>query len=193
MDFKFKQEIIHEAQKLLIDNPRDIGHDITHIYRVVLLAKEISGHVDEDFDEDILEIVCWWHDVQLPNIKLKDDRMASFVAKHVSQYFDGEKKEIVFDSIKNHEWSMKPNFVEGKILFDADKLEVPSMLRIKPVIEAVKQGYFPKKRVKEVVTMILYEWLPQYDEKLHFDYSKKLFEKRKGPYIKVAKEYLSIL
>lgn len=177
MNKRLKFELIKEAQRLLVNNPQDYAHDITHHSRVWLLAKEIVSNINEKVDLDILELICWWHDVD-SNTGSKDKKIVENTAEYVSSKIDGKEKEIVSDSILFHEFGKKPRYIEGKILQDADKLEILSEERLRILKEAVDLNLYDKSKFKDIIKDVIEIWLPVMPERYNFDYSRKLHFKR---------------
>lgn len=173
MDKKLKIELIKKAQHYLVTAPQDYLHDITHHYRTVLLAKEISANISQELDLDLLEILCWWHDVRIPDLVYGEFRVAKVVGEYLSKLVPEEYKSNVLDSIENHEFGSNPSFIEGKILQDADKLETLSVERITLGIDAVEAGFFDKEKVLGRFNEFIQTWVPKMPERYNFEYSKK--------------------
>ena len=168
------------AQRMFLLPPR--LEDVT-----VLLAKKISQRIKTRHDWNIVEIICWWHDVQIPNTQSTNKtnkRVAEITAKYLSRKFTDDVPNIIFDSIKNHEWGSHPKFVEGKILQDADKLELLSPERFRIALDAVYAGLESKDKFNKEVNMIKNEWLPLMLERYNFDFSRRLHNKKLPVFLK---------
>lgn len=175
-DLLFK--LIKEAQTNLVNNPQNYAHDITHHYRTWLTAKEIIPEVKGSFNLDLVELICWWHDVQIPNVDYEDKRIAHVIAEYLSDKVEEENKDIVLDSIKNHEFGSTPKYTEGKILQDADKLELLSDERFRIAIDAIKAGLMSKDYFYGKTVEIYDTWLPKMPDMYNFDVSRKIHEAR---------------
>lgn len=194
MDKKLKTDFIRQAQTHLINNPQDYLHEITHHYRTFLLARGILNNIPESSDNDLVEILCWWHDVKVPDLEYGNKRVAKIVSEYLAELLPNEYRDNVLDSIENHEFGSKPNFVEGKVLQDADKLEILSPERIRIGIDAVESGLLDKNYVLSKFNNVIENWIPKMPERYNFEYSKKkhfeLLEKVK-PDFENLKNYLS--
>ena len=185
MNKKLKITLIKEAQRNLIENPQDSFHDITHHYRTVLLAKKIVENVGVNCDLDLLEIFCWWHDVKVPGLNYEDKRVAEVVGEYLATKLPDKYKGNASDSIKNHEFGLQPKFTEGKILQDADKLEILSPERISMAIEAFEAEIENKEKNLGKYFQVVEDWLPKMPDKYNFEYSRqKHFEM-----LEIAKPY----
>jgi len=194
MNFKTKRKLIQEAQYYLISNPQDLLHDITHHYRTWLLAQQIGPTVNQDFNWDLLEIICWWHDVSVPDIIIpKGERIVNVTAKYLKEKIAKQYKEIIFDSINSHEYGSIPSYPEGKILQDADKLELLSKERVRLGIEAVKAGLFPKEKALQTYKTLTEKWIPNLANTLHFAKSRQLYKELKKESAEIYKEFRNIV
>lgn len=171
-------QLIKESQLLLINNPQDYAHDITHHYRTWLNALKITKNIEENYDIDVLELICWWHDVQIKAENKSEKRICEITAKYLSSKFEGKNVEIILDSIKNHEFGSKPTYIEGKILQDADKLELLSPERFRIAIKAIKAGLLSKEYFLGKVVELKEGWLPKMPEMYNFEVSGQLHAKR---------------
>ncbi len=121
---------------LLIENymkecMRDSAHDKEHIFRVLYTALEIAG-TETGVDYDVLITSCLLHDIgrgeQFENPKLCHalvgaDKAFEFLK---SRGFETEFCEKVKHCIAAHRYRRenRPESMEAKILFDADKIDV---------------------------------------------------------------------
>ncbi len=170
--------LIKEAQTNEVNNPQNYAHEITHHYRTWLNAKEIIAAIKEPFDVDIVELICWWHDVQIIGLDYTDKRICHVIADYLAFKVSNESKEIVLDSIKNHEFGSTPNYLEGKILQDAAKLEILSDERFRIAIDAIKAGLMSKDYFYNAAVEVYKNWLPKMPSMYNFDISREIHEKR---------------
>jgi HD superfamily phosphodiesterase len=171
MNFKNIDTLITEAQEYLTAAPQDSLHDYSHHERVLNLAKMIVADekLEKDINTDILNLICWWHDVQVPSILHNpDQRIAQETAQYVSERVPKEIQEVIFDSIKEHEFGLKPQFLEGKVLQDADKLEVLSTERLATVLDMVASGERQTDEMLKLHKMVTDDWLPIMPSRYHF-------------------------
>jgi HD superfamily phosphodiesterase len=189
MNINKKSILIEEAKKILEQNPQDSAHDLEHAIRVWENAKTIVEKEDlQDVNMDILEIICYWHDVHNPDLDDKDDnrRIAEITAEYISEKFSEPEKPIIFNSIRNHEFGSKPRFLEGKILQDADKLEVLSRERGNKILESINGDKKEEERILKFLKSFRDDWIPKLYERFHFQYSKDFYTEN----IDEFKEYI---
>ncbi|KKS20340.1 MAG: hypothetical protein UU77_C0029G0021 [candidate division WWE3 bacterium GW2011_GWC1_41_7] len=193
MDKDLLLKLIKEAQTNLVNNPQNYAHEITHHYRTWLTAKEIMPEVKESFNTDLVELLCWWHDVQVPGVDYKNKRVAHVIAEYLSNKVGEEDRNIVLDSIKNHEFGSSPKYVEGKILQDADKLEILSDERFRIAIDAIKAGLMSKEYFYKAAVEVYNEWLPKMPGMYNFDISREIHASRLKALNSKIKQYISEL
>jgi len=183
-------KLIKEAQTNLVNNPQNYAHEITHHYRTWLTAKEVITEVKDSFDEDLVELLCWWHDVQVPGLDYTDKRVAHVISEYLSNKVGKEDTDIVLDSIKNHEFGSSPKYVEGKILQDADKLEILSDERFRIAFDAIKAGLMSKEYFYNAAVEVYNEWLPKMPKMYNFDISREIHAERLKALDSKIKQYI---
>lgn len=178
--------VLDQAKKLLKKQNYDQAHDLHHHQNVWKRAKQIADNIDFDGDMDLLHIACLWHDVLVKPYPAEIHKKHKTITNETAEYvrklmldndFSAEDAETVFLAVKHHEFDDKPVNIEGKVLFDADKLDVFSMDRIRRVVRADKQGKIPQWKVKSAIVGAKV-FVKHMRSKLHFDYSKHLFDKK---------------
>ncbi|MDL2273923.1 HD domain-containing protein [Oscillospiraceae bacterium OttesenSCG-928-G22] len=110
---------------------RDSAHDKHHIYRVLYSAIDIAMH-EKSIDFDVLIAACLLHDIgreqQFSDLNLCHAQIGSEMAFDflMSISWDEKKASYVKECISSHRYrgDNKPQSIEAKILFDADKLDV---------------------------------------------------------------------
>ena len=115
----------------------DAAHDKEHIYRVLYHALEIAKTEDKA-DLDILTAACLLHDIgrkeQFENPALCHAIIGSEKAYQflLANGFERSYAEQVKQCIKTHRYrkNNRPQSLEAKILFDADKLDVTGAIGI---------------------------------------------------------------
>lgn len=122
MKNQIAQALILEAKKILEKESFDIGHDLSHHYKVwdnaiqIVLLENILNKVDLD----LLTIACWWHDVDRGN---KDNTKKFEKAANEFELSELQIKKII-EIINSHSFhDARSNLTEAKVLFDADKIE----------------------------------------------------------------------
>jgi uncharacterized protein len=104
----------------------DPAHDFDHVLRVLALAERIGA--TEGADMGILRPAVLLHDIGRPE-ELRDGRCHAQVgAQKAQQILTGwpqEKLEGITHAIASHRFrkNTKPQTLEAKVLFDADKLD----------------------------------------------------------------------
>ena len=177
--------VVNEAKKLLKENPFDVGHDLSHHTMVWRLAKRITKNIDEKIDMDALKTECLWHDVVVTKLptkdvllktKMTDDSLEYLVVLLKKYKFSKEFINKVVIAKKYHHFDEKPRSVEGKILWDADKLGVLGLNRWQRFIQAEKNGKIPKSFVSYYASTFKEKYLKTMRNRLHFKYSKILHD-----------------
>ncbi|MDE7339181.1 MAG: HD domain-containing protein [Lachnospiraceae bacterium] len=115
----------------------DSAHDKEHIYRVLYMALEIA-RTEQNVDYDVLVCACLLHDIgrkeQYENPAIchakagADKAYAFLVENHYAKAF----AERVSRCIRVHRFrkDCRPENIEEKILFDADKIDVSGTIGI---------------------------------------------------------------
>ncbi|MCA9378936.1 hypothetical protein KC640_00770 [Candidatus Dojkabacteria bacterium] len=174
-----KLQLISQAQKLLIDNPQDPMHGITHHYRVVGLAKQIVEAEQLHLDKNLLEVVCWWHDVHVPEAEQKDgERIVAATARFLQNLLPGELQKVGYDAVANHEFGSTPETLVGKVLQDADKLEILSEPRVDEAVDNVLAGNLDAQKMLQTLDDLKTGWLPKMLDRYHFKFSKEYHQQK---------------
>jgi HD superfamily phosphodiesterase len=170
--------ILAEAEKFLEKQPLDAGHDIEHHKTVHKIAKDILKHIPDKVHKDVVEIASMWHDVVTGSITNKDE-----IKQQTCTYLETLLKKNGFDTafidktiiaIRYHSFDDIPQNIEGKVLFDADKLAALDIKRWQRVVMAHEQ----KKMNDDQFRAYIIEgqrWLKTMHDKLHFAYSRQVF------------------
>jgi len=114
----------------------DFVHDFTHIERVLGYALKISESFAVDYN--VLIAACLLHDVgrakNLKTEKLSHEIISSNVAYEflIKNNWERSKAENVREAIISHSFRGKINAisVEGKVLFDADKIDLTGYIGV---------------------------------------------------------------
>lgn len=131
MNEKKFQKIKDIAEKE-ISNTSDVAHDMSHVMRVYNLALSIAKH-ESDVDMDVLRAAILLHDIEGykemsdPSGKTDHAVESAKMAEPILKNLDFKAKQIkhIQDCIISHRYKTenKPETIEAKILFDADKLD----------------------------------------------------------------------
>ena len=176
-------KVLEQAKILLKLQRYDDVHDFNHHKRVWNIAKKIVGRVDEPVNRDVLKIACMWHDVIIKNYAFKSKKhklITTETANYLKNYminlgFSLQEAQKAYFAVKHHEFSNKPLNIEGKILFDADKLDAFTPERSVWFAKST-QG---KNALWSLKLFLLRIRLARFyvKRKFHFKYSRQLFEK----------------
>lgn len=118
---------------------REMAHDREHVWRVLSAAADIARHVPEKVDLRILTAACLLHDIGRPEQDADPSvDHAEVGAEKAYRFLTGigwteEDAGRVRDCIAAHRYrsgGQPPAAIEGKILFDADKLDVTGAMGI---------------------------------------------------------------
>lgn len=123
---------IKEVAEQEIGNTPDAAHDMGHVMRVYNLSLSIAKH-EGDVDLEVLQAATLLHDIgghkEMSDPSGKTDhavesaKMAEPILKNLG--FSAEQINHIQDCIISHRYKTenKPETIEAKILFDADKLD----------------------------------------------------------------------
>jgi len=181
-----KVSILSKAEEFLSKQPFDAGHDLEHHQTVKAVALDISDHLEEKIDKEALEIAAMWHDVVTesdinPNttdrnqIKLKT---CDYLEKLLHEMgYENEFIERTILAVRYHSYEDEPRNIEGRVLYDADKLSAVDLARWKKVVLAHNAGKLSDENFNTYITAGK-QWLSEMTTKLHFKYSQQLFVSR---------------
>ena len=131
------QEMYRLIEDYMLSCMEDSAHDKEHIYRVLYNALEIAKE-EENIDYDVLITACLLHDIgrkeqfadpSLCHAMVGGEKAYRFLTDHG---FDAVFAEKIRHCIQTHRFrkAMRPESIEAKILFDADKLDVTGAVGI---------------------------------------------------------------
>lgn len=124
-------------EEYMLSKMNDSAHDCQHIYRVLYLALDISKS-ENNVDMEVLIVACLLHDIgrkkQFENPSLCHASEGGTMAYKylIEQGWSQDKAEHVKQCIVSHRYRSenKPDSIEAKILFDADKIDVTGAMGI---------------------------------------------------------------
>lgn len=125
---KIVAKIEEEAKKFFVGASG--CHDWTHVERVRNLAMHIGKK--EKADLFVLELAAFLHDIgrkeeMTGKGKICHAEKGAEIAREILEKYGVEEKQIenIIHCIETHRWrkNMKPETLEAKIIFDADKLD----------------------------------------------------------------------
>lgn len=139
-----------KIESYMLSCMEDSAHDAEHIYRVLGLANRLSRGVDEAVDSDVLTAACLLHDIGRAE-QFKDPKVCHAEAGSKKAYafllelgWSEERAAHVRDCVLTHRFrnDRRPQTMEAKLLFDADKLDVSGAMGIaRTLCYAGEMGY----------------------------------------------------
>jgi hypothetical protein len=175
-------KVIKEAERLLAIYAYDTAHDLAHHKSVYKTAKDITDHIHDKYDPHVLKIACMWHDVvskQYANIQHKEvtadtaEYLRKFMLKNGFTEYQSATASL---AVKHHEFDDTPVNTEGKILFDADKLDNLNLERVRRFIASDRIGDVPNWKLKAYIKGGV-AIIKLTRNKLHYNHSKKIFDR----------------
>ena len=179
--------IVQEAKRLLKKQPYDVAHDLAHHEGVWKTAREVVKGAKISVDFKALKIAAFWHDVVVDakkqqrklgerNVITREacGRVAGLLREND---FSKDFIEKVVLAIEYHGFSQRPVNNEGKVLWDADKLEALNWQRWKKIYGSFKHGEMDKEQFGRYVEAGK-RFFKNMRQRYNFDYSRKLHDKR---------------
>lgn len=172
-------QLLDEARVRLHESPFDAAHDLAHHLEVLRNALQLAHDLnDEKIDFDALRVAVMWHDVPHEG---GTDKASEATANHLKikmqqMGFHKDFIDSVYDAVSLHSFDQQPTTVEGKILFDADKLELLNVARLNRYNKAVESGQITAEKAKKDITWLA-ESYKTLRSKLHFEASKTRYDK----------------
>lgn len=181
----FAEEYMKKHMKL------DSSHDINHVYRVLHMAMDIVQ--TETADAEIVYLAAVLHDVgrryedeqNKSHALIGADMAYEFL---VNNKYDRDRATWISDCIRSHRQSDKiePATIEGKILFDADKLDFTGTMGISRTLMSMGKMNKPLYDIVDNFTSAGGHFFDYYDsvlskvyEKFYTDRAKEIAHKRK--------------
>lgn len=161
------------AAKAYYDGFDDVIHDLKHSERVGELAKEVASSLGYE-DTDFLELCAYWHDTARTKGIEPHEEAGAVLARDdlLARGATDEEANKAYEGIRFHKSSANPTTIEGKIIRDADKLDVFTVERWQACAKAGWKKEYTDDLKKTVETM------GKYPDVFTFDFSKELFKKR---------------
>ena len=132
------QSEFKKIENYMLEQMQDSAHDRYHVYRVLNAAIDIAKYEDM-VDVDVLIAACLLHDigrerqfVDLENLCHAEIGGEMAYDYLISRQWSKQKALHVKECISTHRFrdDIKPQSIEAKILFDADKLDVSGAIGI---------------------------------------------------------------
>lgn len=168
----------------------DSSHDINHVYRVLYMAMDIVQ--TEIADAEIVYLAAVLHDIGRRYEAEQNKSHAAIGADMAYEFlvnskYDRKRAMWISDCIRSHRQSDKvePATIEGKILFDADKLDFTGTMGISRTLMSMGKMNKPLYGMDNNTSMGGY-FFDYYDsvlsrvfEKMYTDRAKEIAHKRK--------------
>lgn len=168
------EQVIGEAKRLLKTDPFDAGHDLDHHKAVVQNCLDIVRDERLSLDMDVLLIAAWWHDYKR-NDEAENDKILA--AALIANGFDDAHIARILEIKNCHSFGNGQYSLEAKVLFDADKLEYVSILRVRKVLQAAEDGGMSRETLMKY-NVAFRQRTPTIPSLLHFESTKKEFARR---------------
>jgi len=151
MLIKSTVERLCRKAKLLLKQNNNFIHTPEHADNVFHNVKELIA-ANRDVDLNLIKIGCYWHDVGRNDFRKEFGSKGheQISAEKLSTELDKlrlnpESKEKIINVIVSHRnrgSKIKPLTPEAKILWDADKLDIFNVKRLKKIFAAYDKGQF---------------------------------------------------
>lgn len=166
--------------KSLYEGFNDVIHDWEHSERTAVHAHLIADNLGYQ-DKDLLELCALWHDAaRTKGLTDGHEEAGAQMAKAdlLQRGADKELAERAYEAIRFHKSTASPVTIEGKIIRDADKLDIFTIRRWEKCAEAGWTQEYVEDLKSTVATM------GRYPDAFTYDYTKKLFEEHRQDFIK---------
>lgn len=186
------RETYQAIEAYMLSAMADSAHDPQHIYRVLYAALDIAG-TEEGVDRDILVAACLLHDVGRAD-QARDPAVCHAEAGSEKAYaflrglgWPEARAAWVRSCVLTHRYrdDRRPESLEAKILFDADKLDVCGAIGIARTLFYGGQISQPLYRLGEDGSVLT---APDSPPSFFREYNYKLRGIEAGMYTRRAKE-----
>lgn len=175
------QKLISFAQDYLQKQPFDIVHDLEHHQLVVQNCLNIIEHEKLTPNFDVILTSAWWHDVDksYETVKSSDNTVTFFLQKAAELGVDRQFADYCVQTIEQHSFSQQQTTLEGKILFDADKIEYVNDDRIQKLVDDFVQhpDKYEADHLHNTHDIWIYR-IQKVHDMMHFNYSRQVFLKK---------------
>ena len=173
------REEFHKIESFMMECMNDTVHDCLHSYRVLNYAIQISN-ATEKVDMEVVIISALLHDIgridEIKNPLLCHAEVGGEKAKEflINNGYCEEKANHIADCILTHRYknNRKPQSIEAKIIFDADKLDLTGTVGVARAILFGGQIEEPLYLVGE--DRLPTKGLPTESASLYREYNRKL-------------------
>ncbi len=161
---------------------KDVLHDLSHSKRVAENAKLIARSLDYK-DPDFLELCAYWHDVARIEGKEPHEEAGAIMARDdlLNRGADQNLSNMAYEAIRFHKSTASPVTIEGKIIRDADKLDVFFTVRWEKCIRAGWNDYYADELKKTM------DNLSKYPGIFAHEFTRKLYAARLPKFLEFSK------
>ena len=165
--------------KSYYDGFDDVIHDWEHSERVATNARLIADNLGYE-DKDFLTLCALWHDTaRTQQSEGHEEQSALWAEKDLlSRGIDRETAEKAYEAIRFHKSTANPTTIEGKIIRDADKLDIFTVGRW----EKCDAAGWKREYVDDLQKTV--ESMGKYPDAFTYDYTKELFKQRVPSFLK---------
>lgn len=160
--------------KSFYDGFDDVIHDWEHSERVAENARLIADHLGYE-DKAFLTLCALWHDAARTTQSEGHEEAGALLAEKdlLARGVDKTTAEKAYEAIRFHKSSANPTTIEGRIIRDADKLDIFTAARWKKCeASGWRKDYVDDLR-KTVETM------GKYPDAFTYGFTKELFKQRR--------------
>jgi len=167
-------------------NNRDVLHDLAHSERVAENAKQIAAEIGYK-DLDFLELCSMWHDVARTVGREPHEEEGAIMARDdlLSRGASQTLANLAYEAIRFHKSTASPVTIEGKIIRDADKLDIFSVVRWQKCQDAGWAREYAEDLDKTL------ENLDRYPGVFTYDYAKQLYKDRLPEFLKLSEQLIN--
>lgn len=167
-------------------NQQDVLHDLSHSERVAENARDLGASLGYK-NLDFLELCAYWHDVARTLGKEPHEEAGAIMAKDdlLARGAGNRLANLAYEAIRFHKSTASPVTIEGKMIRDADKLDIFSVVRWQKCEEAGWNEEYDEDLKKTM------DNLPRYPGVFSYDYTKELYQERLPKFLEIAKHLLA--
>lgn len=157
----------------------DAIHDLRHSERTSENARLIASEVGYE-DPDFLEVCAYWHDAaRTKGISEGHEEAGAIMARDdlLQRGASQEEAERIYEAIRFHKSTDSPTTIEGKIIRDADKLDIYAVERWKKCAEEGWRKDYTDDLGRTIRNM------DRYPDVFTYDFTKKVYQKRVAEFL----------
>lgn len=168
-----EKELEDIVKKKLEDT--DVAHGWEHVKRVLYIATELAEKYETDIET--LRLACIVHDVERStDLKNHAQKAAEMIQEYMmSKGYTEQKIEKVKDAVLYHHANPdKIKSIEGKILFDADKLDAVGVVGL---ARCLQEAGYKGQSIEEAIAYLQRD-AKEFIGAMHFKETKEMMKYR---------------